>query len=189
MSHLLHSQKLRQIGLPLNPVLCAARPKWETNMPLEIREARSEDCDSVASLFEALDEYHRENLPTFFRAPSPPFRTREFLLGRLNEENVHLFLAKTTRVVGFILVTLFDSPPIPIFVPQKRASISDIYIAPDARREGVAKGLMRCAEDWAKSQGAVGMDLTVYDFNVGARKLFQDMGYSVLICRMSKTGI
>ncbi len=158
-------------------------------MPLEIREMRSEDCSKVAKLFEALDAYHRENLPTFFREPPVPFRTREFLLDRLGEENVGLFLAKTTEIVGFVSVTLFDAPPMPIFVPQKRASISDIYVAPEARREGVAKKLMRRAEDWAKSQGAVGMDLTVYDFNVGARKLFEEMGYSVLSSRMSKTGI
>ena len=155
-------------------------------MAPEIRPVKPEDCDSIVQLFQELDEHHRENLPSFFQSPDQPFRTRKFLTSRLDDVNATLFLAELKEIVGFVSVKLFESPSIPIFVPQTRASISDIYVHSDFRREGLAKSMMLRAEGWAKEHGAVGMDLTVYEFNGGARQLFKEMGYSVLSSRMSK---
>ena len=99
-----------------------------------------------------------------------------------------ILVADVGEVVGFVHVVLRESPAFPVFVPQPRGLVENVCVASEWRRHGVAKSLMQAAEKWAQDGGAQGMDLSVYEFNDGARALFSAMGYSTLSRRMSKHG-
>ena len=84
-------------------------------------------------------------------------------------------------------MTLADcAPDFPIFVPQPRVMINDIFVNPAHRRSGVASLLVQKAEAWAKAKGAIGVDLNVCEFNEKGLGLFSAMGFSTLSRRMSK---
>ena len=50
--------------------------------------------------------------------------------------------------------------------------VRNVFVSPEARRRGVAEGMMWTACDWAKDQGAKSMELEVDTGNVGAYKLY-----------------
>ena len=156
-------------------------------MAVVLRDLRAGDWDTVISLFEALDDFHREALPWLFQKPTAPFRDRRFLATLADNERAQVFVAEEQGVVvGFVHVRLFDAPDLPVFVAQVRAAIDDIVVDPQQRRTGIARALLTDAEDWARSNGAVGVDLNVYDFNTVGQETFAAAGFEVLSRRMTK---
>lgn len=58
--------------------------------------------------------------------------------------------------------------------------ILTLAVAPDARRRGVARRLLRVAETGAASFGAITMFLEVAEDNVAARGLYDACGYGIV---------
>ena len=56
----------------------------------------------------------------------------------------------------------------------------------DRRRRGIATALIRAAEDWARGRGYVEVRLDVFEFNAGARSLYERLGYATLSRQMRK---
>jgi ribosomal protein S18 acetylase RimI-like enzyme len=52
-----------------------------------------------------------------------------------------------------------------------------IYVAPDYRRQGIARALMGHAEVWAKAQGYSQIGLQVFTTNLPAIELYHRLGY------------
>jgi ribosomal protein S18 acetylase RimI-like enzyme len=53
----------------------------------------------------------------------------------------------------------------------------DLFVAPEARRTGVAKALLAAAHERARADGKVRMDLTTAKTNVKAQALYESMGW------------
>ena len=47
--------------------------------------------------------------------------------------------------------------------------------------------LVEKAEAWAQGEGATGVELTVYEFNQGAREMYEALGYQTGRRRMGKS--
>jgi N-acetylglutamate synthase len=60
------------------------------------------------------------------------------------------------------------------------AMIHALHVAPDLRRVGLARNLMRAAAAWAADQGAGQIALAVTDANVSAKALYQALGMSLV---------
>lgn len=58
----------------------------------------------------------------------------------------------------------------------KTVFLENIYVLPAYRRRGVATRLFVEIEHWAKEQGAVRLDLYVWDFNKNALAMYQALG-------------
>ena len=104
----------------------------------------------------------------------------------MDDDRSEILVADIDGVVGFVHVKLFRTPAFPVFVPQLRGLVDGVYVDPAERRSGAASKLMHAAEQWATDRGAVGMDLSVYEFNASAQELFDRMGYATLSRRMVK---
>ncbi len=57
------------------------------------------------------------------------------------------------------------------------AKLSDLYIAPHARRRGIACKLIHASIDWAKDQQLTEMILNVYEKNSSAHTLYKSFGF------------
>ena len=55
--------------------------------------------------------------------------------------------------------------------------VSDVYIEPHLRRQGIAKALVAFAEHECRMRGAQEIRLTVYSTNEAALHLYEDLGY------------
>ncbi|WP_425154781.1 N-acetyltransferase family protein [Candidatus Palauibacter sp.] len=134
-----------------------------------VREAVLEDVDQLAPLFEG---YRR-----FYRQPSDPEGARRFLAERLGARESRVFVAETPegRAVGFVqLFPSFSS------VSMKRLWIlNDLFIAPEARRTGVARALMERARLLAVETGAKGLILETESHNAPAKTLYEELGWEL----------
>ena len=156
-------------------------------MEILIRKAVESDYDALCLLWDEVDLPHRQRLPDIFRPPVGPVRERDYFLGLLADENVAIFLAEqASKPVGFLHALEAHSWDIPILVPRRYAIIDNLVVTERARRQGIGRLLMEEAEDWARKRGLKTVELTVYEFNLGAIALYEGMGYENLHRRMSK---
>lgn len=134
-----------------------------------VREAGLEDVGRLAPLF---DGYRQ-----FYRQPADPEGARRFLAERLGAGESRIFLAETEDGWPLGFVQLFPSFS---SVSMRRLWIlNDLFVAPDARRSGVARALMNRARDLAVETGAKGLILETESHNAPARRLYEGLGWAL----------
>lgn len=135
-------------------------------MTLVIRRATTDDLDAVAPLFDA---YRR-----FYGQPGDLPRARAFLADRIRaDESVVLLAERDGHAVGFTQLY-------PMFSSVRAARLwvlNDLYVDSDARRGGVARGLLEAAADFARDDGAVRIVLETTVDNTAARALYRNAGW------------
>jgi ribosomal protein S18 acetylase RimI-like enzyme len=133
---------------------------------MDIRRATPADLDLVAPLFDAYRQFYG-------CAPDLEL-ARRFLGERFERGESVIFVAVADGTgVGFVqLYPMFTS------IGAKRAWIlNDLYVTPDARRQGVGKALMDAARKMAEETGAAWMELATAKDNATAQSLYRRCGY------------
>lgn len=133
---------------------------------LNIRMASPSDLRELAELF---DGYRR-----FYAQPADIERARDFISERLNRHDAWLLVAeKNNGLLGFCqLYPSFSSTH-----TCRIAILNDLYVAPDARKEGVGKALMLGAEELARNHGLAGLELSTAITNNQAQHLYEKLGW------------
>lgn len=132
-----------------------------------IRIATLADLEVVAPLFDAYRQFY-EQAPDVAAA-------RHFIRDRLqrDESVILLTVNEAQEVIGFCqLYPLFcsiDARPI--------YQLSDLYVAPEARRSGAGRALLLAAEHHAKSTGRARLELTTARTNQTAQSLYESLGW------------
>lgn len=157
---------------------CAeGRPPLGNAMHVEIRLAKASDHAELAPLFSALDRLHRENVPGMFREPEGDPRPIAWLEQMVASPNAAIFVADAGGCVGLATVMLRDAPDFPVFVPQRRATLDNLFVDPSWRGRGAGRLLFDACHDWAREHGASSLDATVYEFNAEAQRFFEALGF------------
>ncbi len=136
-------------------------------MSWQLHRAHMDDLDSLTPLF---DGYRR-----FYEQVSDPERARTFLSERLQAADTVLFWAQHADGRGGGFTHLF-----PLWSSVRTGRLwllNDLYVAPEARRQGVARLLMQQALDFAQADGALGVTLSTAKTNHQASALYRDMGF------------
>lgn len=134
--------------------------------PFTISRAAPEDLDALVPLF---DGYRQ-----FYRKPSDEAAARAFLEERLTAGDSVILVARGAgQAVGFTqLYPMFSS------VRMRRLWIlNDLFVAPEARQQGVARALMEAARQHAARTGAVALALATEKDNASAKRLYEALGY------------
>lgn len=87
----------------------------------------------------------------FYEVPAPEEQVRAFLAERLRQGDSTLFLARDAeaRALGFVqLYPLFASLAL-----RPSWLLSDLYVRPEARRQGVGEALMNQARGFRRKHG------------------------------------
>jgi ribosomal protein S18 acetylase RimI-like enzyme len=132
-----------------------------------VRRATSEDIDRIAPLFDSYRQFYGQ-------APALD-RAREFLLERFERGESTVLLAEDERgsAVGFAqLFPTFSSVAL-----ARTFVLNDLYVAPEARRRGVARALLRSAVAFGKGQRAVRITLSTQVGNSAAQALYASAGW------------
>ena len=137
---------------------------------VRIRRARAAaaDIDRLAPLFDAYRQFYGK------RAARVP--ARRFVAERLRRGESVVFLAELgpeRAAVGFVqLYPGFSSLSL-----GRTWVLNDLYVAPVARRHGVARRLMDAARRHAVQTGAVRIELATAKANRVARALYDALDY------------
>jgi ribosomal protein S18 acetylase RimI-like enzyme len=154
---------------------------------IAIRAATPSDTPQLEELYLALDTFHVEALPELFRAAEDPIAARD-VPGLMAESHAVLLVAESgDRLAGFIRARIVEvGQADPIYLPRRYAYIDDMAVGPDFRGRGIGRALLDAIVDWAREHGIDAMELTVFEFNAGARKLYERAGYATMYRRMRK---
>ena len=141
--------------------------------PVHVRRASASDLDDAAPLFDAYR--------TFYGATSDLAAARAFLAERITRDESVILLAsvtptpaaRTEDTVGFAqLYPSFSSVSLaPIVI------LNDLFVAPSARRLGVAGRLIDAAIVHARRTGAVRLELSTQHTNERALRLYRAKGF------------
>lgn len=136
------------------------------NTPAYITRITSDQVDLVAPLFDAYRQFYNQK-PDAEGA-------REFLLGRLvNDDSVILAAIDNDQALGFTqLYPSFSSVSMrPILI------LNDLFVAKEARGQGIATQLMNAAVEYAKDTGAARLALSTGVENTTAQRLYERLGW------------
>jgi GNAT superfamily N-acetyltransferase len=133
---------------------------------VRVDEAGPADLETVTTLFQGYLE--------FYEAPAARDEARAFLAERMTRGESLILLARIgAEPAGFTQI-------FPSFSSVRRAPIwilNDLFVAPSARRAGVARALLRAAAERAAEQGVVRIELSTDETNRNAQALYEDEGY------------
>lgn len=138
-------------------------------MKFKIRAARFSDLDPLSQLFDGYRVY--------YQPPSDVAKARNFLAERLQNNDLTIFVAETedqdSSLLGFAqLYPIFSSVN-----ARKSLLLNDLFVAPAARRSGVARQLMQQASEFARSKDACWLMLQAEKTNHNAQALYESLGF------------
>lgn len=141
---------------------------------MTVRNLTKEDYEAVLALYTELDRIHYETRSDYFgkRECSYPKDAYEEVLE--DSECLMLGAFEENRILGTVRATLWNKSG--MIEGIKTVCLDNIYVLPEARRKGIAKKFFSSVESWAREQGAVRLDLHVWDFNRDAIAFYQNMG-------------
>ena len=131
-----------------------------------IREAESRDLPALGRLF---DEYRQ-----FYKLPKDVDKSTAYLKARLAaRDSVVLVAEDANELLGFtqLYPTWCSLLAGPVYV------LYDLYVAPHARRRGVARALLEAAAGRARTDGKQRMTLSTAKTNVNAQALYESLGW------------
>ena len=135
---------------------------------VQTRTATLADLDALAPLFDAYRQ--------FYQCDPDPALARRFLHERLqNAESVVLLaLDEAGEAVGFcqLYPTFCSVEARPIY------TLYDLFVAPQARRTGAGRTLLRAAENLAARNGKARMDLSTARTNTAAQSVYESLGWT-----------
>lgn len=133
-----------------------------------IRLATSEDEDALGRL-------DRETWSTLHSVQARPTQPYEPFFNQRYGPHDHLVAEIGGVVVGYIRLALPSQLACHAHVRQ----IQGLAVADEARGSGVARALLRAAQDEARRRGARRLTLRVLGHNTPARKLYESEGFVV----------
>jgi ribosomal protein S18 acetylase RimI-like enzyme len=133
---------------------------------MEIYQATMEDLEGVSYLF----NLYR----MFYQQASDLEGAKAYIQKRIESKESVIFVVKDKqKYVGFTqLYPTFSS------ISMKRAWIlNDLYVAAEARKQGVGEKLLHKAKDYAIETGAKSISLSTALDNDSAQRLYEKNGY------------
>ena len=138
-------------------------------MPPATRLATPDDLAPLATLF---DQYRQ-----FYEQPADLARARSFVAERMARSESVILVATDQQgaLAGFcqLYPSFCSVAAAPILV------LYDLFVAPNARRLGLAKALIQAAQGYATAQGVARMDLTTAHTNTKAQALYESLGWQL----------
>ena len=167
-------------------------------MPFHIRPAQLDDFDALMPLWCQLDDFHHKQDPVRFpkrKAETP--RSLAYVQELVERPDRALLVAEgafqgeaTLKaaeqsvpegegpcLLGLSSIIVRTYPAGPIFPARVLFEIDNLVVDEAARRCGIARALIRGAENWSRAHGAGEVILNVYDFNDQARSFYEQIGF------------
>lgn len=142
-----------------------------------IREARTSEKDTIASLWYSLMKEHNALDPRFQVADDAMKKYARHLHEMIRTKNGRVLVAEvkdSSILVGFMMGEIQPRPPIAL--PGNYGFISDLYVCTDWRRQGVARSLFLEMSRWFQSRKAASIELYAAESNPAAVAFWQSMG-------------
>lgn len=133
----------------------------------DARQATVHDLVALVPLFAAYRE--------FYGQPYDEARAHAFLGERFRHHESIIFVAEDAAGAAAGFTQLY--PSFSSVRAVRTYLLNDLYVAPAARRRGVAQRLLAAAAEFARSNGAASLSLTTATGNHAAQRLYEALGW------------
>jgi ribosomal protein S18 acetylase RimI-like enzyme len=132
-----------------------------------LRPASTADLDALSLL---LDGYRQ-----FYAQPGDTHAARAFLVQRLGLSDSHLLVYEddANQLMGFVQLY----PVLSTVSLAPRWILNDLFVAPDARGQGIGRALMQAAAELARDHGVPRLSLSTQTGNGAAQRLYESLGW------------
>lgn len=134
---------------------------------LQTRLATPADLPAVAALFDAYRQFYEQPADL-------PLATR-FIAQRMQAQQSIILLAEDDERQPHGFVQIY--PSFCSILAREIYILSDLFVAPTARRSGAGRLLLQAAEAHALQHGIARMDLTTARSNIPAQTLYESLGW------------
>ncbi|MDH4582760.1 GNAT family N-acetyltransferase [Pseudomonas sp. BN415] len=134
---------------------------------MPVYAATFSDLDDLSRLFSGYLE--------FYQVPRPLAEVRAFLEQRLDRADSTLLIARGVDGAPLGFTQLY--PFLSSLALAPAWLLSDLYVVPTARRQGVGEDLMNAARAHAVAAGACGIQLETAKTNLAGQALYERLGY------------
>ncbi len=111
----------------------------------------------------------------FYQVPRSATEIHAFLLERLQRGDAQLFIARDEQGMAQGFTQLYPLQSSLALAPSWL--LSDLFVLPSARRQGVGEALMNAARAYAEASGACGLQLETAKTNLAGQALYERLGY------------
>jgi GNAT superfamily N-acetyltransferase len=144
-----------------------------------IRPALAADGPAILALIAALADFERLPPPT----AEAGARLLDHAFG--SPQRVELWVAEQDGTVVAYAATFASYST---FLARPTLFLEDLFVHPDARRQGIARAILARLRDEARARGCGRFEWMVLDWNQAARDLYRDIGARELgewrLCRV-----
>lgn len=152
-----------------------------------VRNAARADFEAVRDLQQILDDGHADNLPSVIRRlDTPRFNRSEYEEWIFNDNCCFLVAECAGEIVGFVDASVMQPDDLDD-VDRPWCGVHNLAVKPNWRRRGIASRLMLATEGWVRRRGLGQLRLSVYEFNAGARAMYEQLGYTTYFRQMLKS--
>ncbi len=126
-------------------------------MAVTIRPTVPADAPELYRAWQAMRDYHASRDHRIVPTPVSPEEFAVAVRATVDRETATAFVAEDGgRIVGFVSGAIEANQPDRL--PEHFATVGYIYVAPDGRRQGIARQLIGAMRDWA-SYSLIGVSI------------------------------
>jgi GNAT superfamily N-acetyltransferase len=157
-------------------------------MSWQVRSAAQSDARSIAVLNGVVQSLHHHHRPDWFK-PADADAFLPVVEGWLSNERVAVFVAQEDLgpLLGYVTGVRFERPDHPLTYGATVVELDQLAVVESARNQGIGRALCERVIVWAAHVGASRVELSTWDFNDDARRLFTTLGFATTTHRMSRT--
>jgi len=151
-----------------------------------VRRAEARDMAFVVELWKSMSEELARCDERYALRPDAEIMWARWAGQRLRDADSCLLVAESGgEYIGYLLAHADEAQP--IFAQRRHATITDLYVAPQHRRKGIARRLAEGAIEFFKKRGIQHARMNVLAKNAAARAFAEKMGFVDFLFRMWKT--
>lgn len=147
-------------------------------MAIEFRAGKPTDLKQLLPLVEAFAQEQQEQIPVNELASNFMEFAKSGLAQAIEHPAAVVMVAEeqegTPRIVGYA-VGMLQEPPA-IFKPELYTFVSDLYVTPEFRRQGIGSGLVERVRGWGYLRGAFRLSL-ILATESPALGLYEKLGF------------
>ncbi|MBX9879984.1 MAG: GNAT family N-acetyltransferase [Candidatus Obscuribacterales bacterium] len=140
-------------------------------MQLQIRRAELSDVEALMPVF--------NSYRSFYKMQPALDKARVFITENLSNNRSIIFAAVAKQPSGKETIVGFTQlyPRLSSLAMTHYMYLSDLYVDENCRRHGIAKQLMKTAEEYCIANGAIFVELQTAHTNKNAQALYESLGY------------
>lgn len=160
-----------------------SEPPQADGCAVVLRRAKDAHLPAIAGLWMEMMEEHQAFEPRIRLSDTAFHAYQSYLMVHSRDEKSLLEIARSEKeVVGFCCSYICQN--LPMFEPEQFGYISDLYVKPAYRHQGLGKRLLESAREFFRAWQLEFVQLQVYHHNAQGRVFWEKNGFQPVFHRL-----